>query len=222
MNSDIEMTKEFLYRIGHKPITLTAIQEPSVFSSQFDSYLSAASWAETFNKQGYKLYYSVNVMRRLTSEELEAGKRGGAADVVEVFGFPVDIDVRTKIRPASDKEREPLPMTVAMILDYLNMIGLGKPIIIDSGNGVQLVIPFKPRITMCDAKEQERVSNRFARFQAVLQQKFNTDEVKLDSVADLARVMALPGTLKWKLDGISDFTPERPNRTVKVLDWGDL
>src|SRR3990170_221937 len=216
-----EETLEFVQRIDHDPLNLVAIShEDRVRFAQFDKkhWPDAVTWAREYNKKGWKLYYGVNVMHPL---DKRVPSRGTGKDVAVLWGFPIDLDAKSPIRPTTEAERGPILATALRIIAFFRENGLGRPMLVDSGNGYQVVSVLRPPVILDDAA---RViwNQRFTRLTRHLQEKFSSDEVKVDSMFDLPRVFALPGTLKNKRTKTDNYTGDRPNRVVRVLDWGDL
>src|SRR2546421_5989714 len=84
-----------------------------------------------------------------------------------------------------------------------------------SGNGYYPLIRFDPPAPATLENEE-----LMYRWQEHSHQKFADPNVKMDSVVNLDRVLALVGTRKNKLIGLDAYTEDRPNRDVELVSKG--
>ena len=134
---------------------------------------------------GFNIYLGVN----------ERKKNGTTAeDVICLTTIPIDIDCVKK--PASDEDIiEAMNVASKIILDGEQQ-GLKKPFISFSGNGYQLFYCIPP--IELDEKNFREIEAKVQTFERMLQQKYNTELVKLDNVGDLPRIMRIPSTFNIK------------------------
>ena len=145
--------------------------------------------------------------------------RPDANEIDALFAFPIDIDPKIKTRPSTEEERAPCFEVAKTISSELFSLGLGQPMIVDSGNGVQIFI--RVRVALPDKTVRKKWQELFRRVEKWVQEKFEDPRVDIDSVADFARVMALIGTEKRKLRNVDSSSNARPFRMVKIQDKGE-
>ena len=118
----------------------------------------------------------------------------------------IDIDSKTKPKDDSATEAEKLA-TVEKGRDvraWLRQQGWPDPVVIDSGNGVQLVYKIKLPVESTLVKQ----------VLYALADRFDDDAVVIDKAVSSAKtLMRLPGT--WNCKG--ENTPERPHRLARVM-----
>ena len=127
------------------------------------------------------------------------------ADTVCRRWLPVDCDAG---RPAgissSDPEHEAALSKAREIRDGLALLGWPEPVMVDSGNGAQLLY----------AIDLPATDDDLARKCLTEIAKAGSEAVKIDlSVHNPARIWRLPGTMNCK----GDHTGDRPHRMAKIL-----
>lgn len=127
------------------------------------------------------------------------------ADVPRRRWLPVDCDAE---RPAgissSDEEHEAALAKAREIKAGLAQLGWPEPVMIDSGNGAQLLYAVD-----LPAQDDGLVQKCLAELATA-----GNERVKIDlSVHNPARIWRLPGTMNCK----GDDTPDRPHRMAKIL-----
>ncbi len=127
------------------------------------------------------------------------------ADVPRRRWLPVDCDAE---RPAgissSDEEHEAALAKAREIKAGLAQLGWPDPVMIDSGNGAQLLYAVD-----LPARDDGLVQKCLAELATA-----GDERVKIDlSVHNPARIWRLPGTMNCK----GDDTPDRPHRMAKIL-----
>lgn len=133
------------------------------------------------------------------------------ADIEYRRWFPIDCDAeRPSGISSSDEEHQAALDKAKEIHAGLSYLGWPEPILIDSGNGAQLLY----RIDL-PAQDDALVQTSLAEIA-----KAGSGKIKIDlSVHNPARIWRLPGTMNCK----GDTTPDRPHRMARILAVpGDL
>ena len=120
--------------------------------------------------------------------QLDDGRRGGVSDCMSISAFWVDVDVASEAHklPGLPKDFEEAKQ---LILSY----PLRPSAIVHSGYGYQAWWLLREQLPAPDA------INLLARWWLTWERLADQRSVHLDNVANLDRVMRLPGTLNWKL-----------------------
>ena len=131
-------------------------------------------------------------------------------DVVRRRWLPIDCDAVRKSNISSTDEEHKAALELAdQIRNGLASVGWPQPIVLDSGNGAQLLY----RIDL-PAKDEGLVQNVIASIAAA-----STDKVHVDlTVFNPARIWRLPGTMNCKGDSI----PTRPHRMANIVAVPDV
>lgn len=127
------------------------------------------------------------------------------ADIPRRRWLPVDCDAERPAGISSDAaEHEAAQEKAREIRDGLAQLGWPEPVMIDSGNGAQLLYAVD-----LPAKDDVLVQKCLAEIAAA-----GDEHVKIDlSVHNPARIWRLPGTMNCK----GDDTPDRPHRMAKIV-----
>ena len=130
-------------------------------------------------------------------------------DVSRRRWLPIDCDAVRKSNISSTDEEHAAALELAdQIRKGLASLGWPQPIVLDSGNGAQLLY----RIDL-PAKDDGLVQNVIASIAAA-----STEQVHVDlTVFNPARIGRLPGTMNCKGDSI----PNRPHRMAKIVSVPD-
>ena len=130
-------------------------------------------------------------------------------DIVRRRWLPIDCDAVRKSNISSTDEEHKAALELAdQIRNGLASVGWPQPIMLDSGNGAQLLY----RIDL-PAKDDGLVQNVIASIAAA-----STDKVHVDlTVFNPARIWRLPGTMNCKGDSI----PNRPHRMANIVSVPD-
>jgi len=142
----------------------------------------------------------------------KAEKNGATSDAEIVHRRWMLVDVDAK-RPAgisaTDAEKEAAWDVAQKVRAWLSSEGWPAPVVVDSGNGFHLLY----RIVL-PADD----GGLIGRDLVVLDQKFGTDVVKIDSVnGNAGRISKIAGTPVCK----GDSTPDRPHRMSRLLEVPD-
>ena len=126
-------------------------------------------------------------------------------DIVHRRWLPIDCDAVRKSNISSTDEEHAAALELAeQIRNGLASVGWPQPIVLDSGNGAQLLY----RIDL-PAKDDGLVQNVIASIAAA-----STDQVHVDlTVFNPARIWRIPGTMNCKGDDI----PTRPHRMAHIM-----
>ena len=130
-------------------------------------------------------------------------------DVVLRRWLPIDCDAVRKSNISSTDEEHKAALELAdQIRNGLASVGWPQPIVLDSGNGAQLLY----RIDL-PAKDDGLVQNVITSIAAA-----STEQVHVDlTVFNPARIWRLPGTMNCKGDSI----PSRPHRMANIVSVPD-
>jgi len=145
------------------------------------------------------------------------GRGGKYENVPYIDFFPIDIDaVREKkhMRPADDKQRANAFRNAERILAYLQSEGVKPSLIVDTGNGVLILIRIPrmetaPYFYKSGDLTLNRLSDKMNRFYNKIRGLCD-ETVEVDSVGDLPRMLGVPCTLNMK--------GERPRIIVGSLE----
>ncbi|HEX8915029.1 MAG TPA: hypothetical protein VF796_21935, partial [Humisphaera sp.] len=119
--------------------------------------------------------------------------RGGSADVVAVTGLWADVDVA---HPVHAKKNLPPTSTDALLL--IGDVGVEPTIVVDSGHGLQAHWLFPEPWLLATDDDRRAAQDLSNAFKVTLRRHAAARGWAVDSVADLARVMRVPGTSNRK------------------------
>lgn len=142
------------------------------------------------------VYFGVN-------ERKENGSHND--DVISLGIIPIDIDTVNK--PATPEDLSKAQEVCEKIVNDFVTDGFQKPPYALSGNGFQIYFKIPP-IEITD-ENRELIELKLKQFGKELIQKYSTDDVTLDNVFDLARIMRVPGTFNMKSQSYSKFINEQ-------------
>lgn len=140
-------------------------------------------------------------------------KKGDAKSVSHLTCIPFDIDSKREDikEAATDKEIMKCARVVKEVRKYLEEIAGVRIGTTMSGNGFHL-IPCIPPIEIND-KNRSNIQLKNKIFQEEIKKRFESDDAKIDIIADLPRIIKVPGTKSVK----GSNTIERPHRYAKKL-----
>jgi hypothetical protein len=144
------------------------------------------------------------------------GKRCKAEDVSAIPGLWGDVDIRNAVH-----KKENLPPDVDSALSLLRAMPLPPSLIVRSGYGLQAWWLFLEPWLLQSDDERQQAADLAVRWQAHLQRLAAERGWEIDSTADLARVLRLPGTLNHKLDQPVAVTVDIP-AMIRRYDPADL
>ena len=192
--------------------TIPGMRYPHTESGYFD-YEHIGSVPKELEKiEARGVYFTPNpvnpaLLARAANRIKPAGKNESTADadILRRRWLLIDCDaVRPSGISASNVEHEAALYKTIEISDGLSSMGLPEAVMIDSGNGAQLMY----RIDL-PVEDDDLVKSCL---QALV--PAGSDEVKIDvSVHNPARIWRLPGTINRKGDDI----PERPHRMAQII-----
>jgi hypothetical protein len=163
------------------------------------------------------IYFTPNpvnpaLLARAANRIKPAGKNESTADsdILCRRWLLIDCDaVRPSGISASNEEHEAALYKAIEISDGLSSMGIPEPVMIDSGNGAQLMY----RVDL-PGEDDDLIKSLLEALVPA-----GSDEVKIDlSVHNPARIWRLPGTMNCKDDDI----PERPHRMAKFISVPDI
>jgi hypothetical protein len=145
--------------------------------------------------------------------------RATVADVVAVRGFWGEADVKSEGHDVEDGAE-----TVEDVMRFLED-GMPQPptMIIHSGGGLQWhYILYAPETIEGDVSRRGAIKRNHKRFESASQKVAKGFGVKVDSVADLARPMRIPGTFnpkRGRMARILDYDPDRKFFGRDFAEW---
>ena len=129
--------------------------------------------------------------------------RGKADDIIAIPGLWLDLDYHSS---SAHKTRHPLPPTEGAALSLLDAAPYKPSLIVHSGHGFQVYWLFK-EIACFDTKDDREAFGRLCRgWQRLFRQAGRDRGWHVDSTADLARVLRIPGTRNLKTDEAREVT----------------
>ncbi len=158
---------------------------------QAEQPAAAAVWAEDMASRGEDVYVAVASVARV------ANGRGRAEDSRLLPGLALDFDV------AGPGRKKPVFPTREAALAFIERLPLRGSVLVDSGGGYQVWWLFREPITAAEAAPLARAWLWW------VQREARIEAVEIDAVADMARVLRLPGTLNNK------YGEPRPVRVVR-------
>lgn len=170
-------------------------------TSYFDtsSFPAAVAYAHDRAKAGYDVYFGTGLRR----QPLGSDARGGKADVQWLTAMWIDID----IRGPGHKEAK-LPETLEQAISVAELCPLEPSLIVDSGGGLHVYWLLSKPLEV-PAGGHEKLNVVFKAFQkriiAAAQARLG---FKIDSTANIDRVLRLPETWNYK---------SQPRRPVEII-----
>ena len=146
--------------------------------------------------------------------------RGKTDDIIAIPGLWLDLDYQN---PGAHKTRHPLPPTKEAALTLLDAAPYKPSLIVHSGHGLQVYWLFK-EIAYFDSQADREAFSRLCRgWQRLFQQAGRNRGWHVDSTADLARVLRIPGTYNLKTDEAREVTVREANDfRYDPSDFGDF
>jgi len=189
-------------------------RENNTYAGFFDTEDSFVDAAKQATQLSGGVYVTINVCnpqllcRAANRAKPYAKLTTSDRDILRRRYLPIDLDPE---RPAgtasSDEQHQAAIVKGDVVQDFIAEKGWLSPIVVDSGNGCHLFMPF------------EQANDDDAKLLAMnilkgLSNKFSDTEVKVDtSVFNAARIMRLPGTMNRK----GDHLPKYPHRLCRIL-----
>jgi len=136
----------------------------------------------------------------------------GRKDIEVVTATVIDLDpVRPKDTASTDAELALAMAAAEAASAWCEAEGLARPRLMMSGNGAQLWFALPP--TRLEGERRERLPAGLKAFEASVRERVQSDEVHVDSIHDVARIIKVIGTVSRKGDGLG----ERPHRVSAAL-----
>ena len=176
--------KSFYKILNNKEVEIRAFNETSKKQFFVNSEDEAIKICKELDKT-HNIYFGVN-------ERTPNGSTN--KDVIAVTTIPIDIDCVDK--PANHEDLDKAKLVCEEIINDFIEFGYQKPPYAMSGNGYQIYLQI-PAIEIND-KNREEIESKLKQFGKSLIEKYSTEEVRLDNVFDLARIMRVPGTFNIK------------------------
>ena len=121
--------------------------------------------------------------------------RGKTDDIIAIPGLWLDLDYHS---PGAHKASHPLPPSEDAALSLLDAAPYKPSLIVHSGHGLQIYWLFK-ELAVFDSNDDRETFGRLCRgWQSLFQQAGRDRGWHVDSTADLARVLRIPGTRNLK------------------------
>ena len=136
------------------------------------------------------------------------GGRGKTNDIIGIPGLWLDLDYQS---PGAHKTRQPLPPTEDAAKSLLDAAPYKPSLVVHSGHGLQVYWLFK-ELVFFDTRDDRETFSRLCRgWQRLFQQAACDRGWHVDSTADLARVLRIPGTYNLKTDEAREVTVREAN-----------
>jgi len=190
----------------------------NIFSGYFDQEDSFVNAARQANQESSGVYCTVNhcnpqLLARRANRAMQFAKSTTSdGDILRRQYLPIDLDPQ---RPAgtssSDEQHEASIKRSRVVFDYIKSNNWNEPLIVDSGNGAHLLLPFY-------YPNDENSKVLASKLLKSLASRFNDSQIKVDeSVFNAARIMRLAGTMNRKGDNLPKY-PHRPCRILHIPD----
>jgi hypothetical protein len=155
--------------------------------------------------------------RRLLDQAPNAVRplKSGASrkDIEVVTATVIDLDpVRPKNTASTEAELAAAMEAAAVATDSARSQGVAAPTRMMSGNGAQLWFAVPP--IRLDDGNRDVVQANLKAFEADLRKQVQSEQIKVDSIHDLSRIIKVIGTVSVK----GHPTGERPHRLSQALD----
>ena len=202
--NDIQAYYNFLDHKGETEIRVIDLKKEKILSIDFvDNEKKFIDVCTKWNGKG-NVYAGIN-------ERKKGGRK--REDVLSVKIIPLDIDApHPKELPAAENEMQKAKVVVEKIYNDFVRGGFKKPMIVMSGNGYQILWKI-PKIEITD-KNRDIIEKKIHNFIKEMKKKYEENEVKIDQIGDLPRILKIPGTKSIK----GEPTDERPHRIAKIIE----
>jgi hypothetical protein len=151
---------------------------------------AAANATCTLADQGLDVYHGMG----LHSQPLGPAHRGEAAGVIALPGPYMDVDIK-----GPGHAENALPESIDDVLALLAAFPLPPSLLNFSGGGVHAHWLFREVLTIQSEADQARIASALKRLQAEIRRLARQSGYKLESTADLARVLRPAGTINYKV-----------------------
>jgi len=147
-------------------------------------------------------------------ERVEGGSKKKDVTCVKLIALDIDA-IHPKNEAATNEELELCKKeTFDMVEELANTYG--RPTIIMTGNGFQLLWKIKP-ININD-DNRDLIENKIQKWISSIQKRYNSKNKNIDQIGDLARILKVSGTLSVK----GENTKERPFRRAFFIEFNDI
>ena len=154
-----------------------------------DTLEAARSVVEQANAEKSDVYVGV----AYSPEDYGPARRCPAESTAGIGGLWIDIDI------AGDGHKKPnLPPSSTEAFELLDQMPLKPSLVIHSGGGLQCWWLFREPWVFDDDAERDEAARLAHRFNATFRTWAHARGWDVDSTADLARVMRVPGSYNWK------------------------
>ena len=134
---------------------------------------------------------------------VDGGGRGKTDDIIGIPGLWLDLDYQS---PGAHKTRHSLPPTENAARSLLDAAPYKPSLVVHSGHGLQVYWLFKELAGFGTRDDREAFSRLCRGWQQFFQQAGRDRGWHVDSTADLARVLRIPGTRNLKTDEAREVT----------------
>jgi len=150
-----------------------------------DAYVGVALQSQELAEQEAK---------RLGKAAKRSAVRGYSASAAVLPGLYIDIDVATGRHDASHT----LPPTVGDALALLGTLPVPPSLVVHTGGGLHVYWLFREPWVLESQLDRDRAARLLKGWESFVRGRFEARGWHLDSVADLARVLRVPGTINHK------------------------
>ena len=146
--------------------------------------------------------------------------RGKNHDIIAIPGLWLDLDYDS---PGAHKSQHPLPPDECAALTLLDAVPYKPSLIIHSGHGFQVYWLFKELAWFHSNGDREAFGRLCRGWQQILQQAGRDRGWHVDSTADLARVLRIPGTRNLKTEQPREVSVREANNfRYEPSDFSDF
>jgi hypothetical protein len=180
--AELRFTPDEFVSVNHK------IGQTGTFHSAVMPPGQAPGYVEELPLTEADVWFGVNPVR---GPERRGRGRGTERDVTRWAGCPLDVDVKEKAFAALEQAQEFIGL-------LSGMIGTRPTVVIYSGHGLQPIWTLEDAVLGDEATwgRAYRLSRRFGRLATHV--AWTRFKANLDTVADLSRVLRVPGTFNHK------------------------
>lgn len=189
-------TRRFLDSLFKHPLgpdrRLTVWDGKTKSSTHFSDFDGAVAHSSGLVSKGHETYYGVG----LRATGLNSSQRGSKNDVTVLPGFWLDVDIAGPGHASSA-----LPSGLDAGLAVIELCPLPPSIVVDSGGGLHAYWLFERAWALLPAEIQgaNAASKQFQK--EVIETAKSKLGYHVDQTGNIDRVLRLPGTLNFKLDG---------------------
>ena len=203
LNCSLPRDKEYFTYLWIKHFKNKTDKKTITFNAQKDHW-QAARTAIEYNDKGYDIYFGVH----LTDSPMDERLRAKEENITAQTAIIADLDCKSAWHIDTDKKKYP---TIEQAKTFLPF---EPSILVDSGGGLHSYILLNEPIKFSTDAERKSAKERNQNYIEMIRENAK-GYTGVDGVADLARVLRLPGTYNFK-NGVENAP------LCKVLDFDNI